>query len=404
MKLDYNSFVHKKNFYLLLVINKFLYLIFKVCTILKIPKKNSCYEDRILLVEPAHLGDALLATPAIRYLKEKIPDKKIICLLSSAGAIGLNNNNNISFIKVLNLPWYHKGSGILSSVVFFFKLIKVMREIKPKVVINFRTASYHREHLSMWLSGIPERIGVSHKGFGFLLSKEIPYQNIKQASIQKLEIIKKWIGEEADNYSLKIDYFIEEATKESAIKKFQNLKIDQEKVIIGINPCAQHKFLWPRKYYIALCKVLYQNLKPEILFIGTSKFENFVSSIRKELGFNTYSLVGETTLDEVAIVIQKMDMLITEDTGIRYMSGVYKVPTYVLRNGANSSIEFGQHAETEKVILAEVPCSPCGKKSCPLGTLDCMVKITPQIVFQTIKNDFPMFIKKKDFCESVNWV
>lgn len=404
MKLDCNTFVHKKNFYLMIVIDEFFYLIFKICTILKIPKKNSCYEDRILLLEPAHLGDALLTTPAIRYIKQKNPDKKITCLLSSTGAIALKKNNNISSIHIMDLPWYNNSGGILISVFFFFKLIKTLRDIKPKVVINFRTASYHREHLAMWLSGIPERVGVSHKGFGFLLSQEIPYQNVEQSALQKLKIVEKWLGNRADNHSIKIDYFINETASESADKKFENLKINQGKIIVGINPSAQHKFLWPKQYYIALCKALYENFNSEILFIGTSDFENFVSSIQMELGFNTYSLLGKTTLDEVAIVIQKIDMLITEDTGIRYMSGVYNVPTYVLRNGANSSIEFGQHVETEKIILAEVPCSPCGKNTCPLGTLDCMIKITPQIVFQTIKNDFPMFIKKKDYCKSVQWV
>ncbi|MEW6558180.1 MAG: glycosyltransferase family 9 protein [Elusimicrobiota bacterium] len=393
MKLDYNFFVHKRNFYLLILIDRFLYLIFKICAIFKIPKKNSCYEDRILLLEPAHLGDVLLTTPAIRYIKEANPDKKIICLLSSAGAIALKKNNNISSIHIIDLPWYNNSGGILKSVFFFFKLIKALHDLKPKAVINFRTASYHREHLAMWLSGVPERIGVSHKGFGFLLSKEIPYQNVEQAALQKLKIIEKWLGERFDNHSIKIDYFINETARESADKKFKNLKINQGKIIVGINPSAQHKFLWPQQYYIALCKALYKDLNSEILFIGTSNFKNSVSSIQKGLGFNTYSLVGETTLDEVSIIIQKLDMLITEDTGIRYISGVYNIPTYVLRNGANSSIEFGQHIETEKIIVAEVPCSPCGKKNCPLGTLDCMVKITPELVFQTIRNDLPNHTK-----------
>lgn len=162
--------------------------------------------------------------------------------------------------------------------------------------------------------------------------------------------------------------------------------IDSSKeILIVMDTGTQHNFLWKKEYYVKLCRLINQYYKAKIIFIGIKNFESYVQEIQNHLNFKAYSLVGKTTLNELASVLEKIDLLITVDNGVCYIESSVGLRTIVLRHRADSSIEFGKHVETEIIVLHSVPCSPCGNNICPLDLIECMVGITPQRVFSEIK-------------------
>jgi ADP-heptose:LPS heptosyltransferase len=92
-----------------------------------------------------------------------------------------------------------------------------------------------------------------------------------------------------------------------------------------------------------------------------------------------------TSLDDLYMVLERIDLLITIDTGTRHIANAVGTNAIILRNGANSILEFAAYVETEKEIAHPVPCSPCGCHTCPLGTLDCMTRIAIEDVLSEIK-------------------
>lgn len=207
MNKDY--FLHKKNFIAICVLDFIFKTLFKLSNLLGLPRKRKFNTNKVLFIEPAHLGDALLTTPAIRFLKENRNKLKIICLVSSEGKAGLINNKNIESIYTIDLPWYKKNVkyNFAAQLFSFFKLIKIFRKINPQIAINVRNTSYHREHIAMWLAGVPEKIGYGHKGFAFLLTTAVPFRKVKQTAQLKLDVVAHWIGVESNGYSLRPNYF-----------------------------------------------------------------------------------------------------------------------------------------------------------------------------------------------------
>jgi ADP-heptose:LPS heptosyltransferase len=340
---------------------------------------------RLLLIGPTHLGDVLLTTPAVRLAKQTNSSLEIIYIASSSSKSVLADNPYIDGLEIFDLPWFHeRQAGFIRSVQLFFSFVRLIKKVNAETGINFSSTSYHREHLAMRLAGIPNRVGFSHKGFGYLLTKEVPFIQGELIARQKLRMMKTCLEIESGSDSLKPDIFIHPSEEENADQIFKNLGLLSVKPIIGINPGAQHSYLWPEEHFIQLCRMIFRQRQANLIFFGTKNTEIMVERIRANLGFNTFSVVGRTSLKEFAAMLRKIDLLITIDTGARHIANALGVKSIVFRNGANSVIEFGKYVATEEVLYYEVPCSPCGKSTCPLGTMDCMTQITPEMVMKAV--------------------
>src|SRR5689334_8883798 len=104
--IDRRQFVSKRNFYLILALH---YCLFPIYLLSKpfflFSRKNS----KVLFIELGHLGDALMATPAIALCREQLKDAHIVCLCSASGAQAFANNPAINEIKVIELPYWYGG-------------------------------------------------------------------------------------------------------------------------------------------------------------------------------------------------------------------------------------------------------------------------------------------------------
>lgn len=380
-------FVHRKNYYLKYLLDFTVLPLYLLSRFLNIFVKKIYITNRILLIEPTHIGDILLTTPSIRLIKQ-IDNKYSIFIITSVESKPiLEHNPYLSGIETINLAWYSNSNfSLINYLKSLNDLRRIIKKISPEIVINMRSATYHFEHIGMWLANTPIRVGYTHKGLKLLLTNPVHYERIKKAAESKLDLIKSYFDKDSNNYSLRPDLFIPENTFSgeiySIIKKLKHLK----RQIIGINPSANHPFIWNTHKYIELCKELNTNYNVSIVFLGTKSFDSFVEEIRNALGYETYSVCGQTNLSELIAVLKNIDILVTVDTGIRHIANALSVKTIVLRNGANSSIEFGKYVETEEVLINKVPCSPCGNRLCMLGTNECVMAISIESVSQKINS------------------
>jgi ADP-heptose:LPS heptosyltransferase len=122
--------------------------------------------------------------------------------------------------------------------------------------------------------------------------------------------------------------------------------------------------------------MIYEKWKANLLFLGTKSFDGIIERIRSQLDFKTFSLAGKTSLEELAVILKKIDLLITVDTGVRHIANATGTNVIVLRNGADSIYELGKYVESEELVVHEVPCSPCGLRKCKYPKMYCMEDIS----------------------------
>jgi len=71
------------------------------------------------------------------------------------------------------------------------------------------------------------------------------------------------------------------------------------------------------------------------------------------------NLVGETSLDELAAVLERCDLLLTGDTGTMHLSAAVGTPTCAIFVGLGMPYETAAYAADHFVLKSRISCSPC---------------------------------------------
>ncbi len=99
--------------------------------------------------------------------------------------------------------------------------------------------------------------------------------------------------------------------------------------------------------------------------------------------FPHQNLVGKTRLRELIDRLRLCHLLVTNDTGTMHLAAALGVPTVSLF-GSTEPILTGPLGSQHTVLRHQLPCSPCFQRSCPLGTYECMTRLTPEQATQAV--------------------
>ncbi len=95
------------------------------------------------------------------------------------------------------------------------------------------------------------------------------------------------------------------------------------------------------------------------------------------------NLVGKTRLRQLIDHLRQCHLLVTNDTGTMHLAAALGVPTVSLF-GSTEPVLTGPLGPQHTVLRHQLPCSPCFQRTCPLGTYECMTRLTPEQTTQAV--------------------
>jgi heptosyltransferase-2 len=105
--------------------------------------------------------------------------------------------------------------------------------------------------------------------------------------------------------------------------------------------------------------------------------ENIAGRMTNPCVISTCDIVS---LSVLKVLIKRMALLVTNDTGPRHFASAYGVPSVVLIGSTNP--DWTENNDKRQVVLQRVPvCGPCHLKSCPYNH-QCMRLIKPSVVIE----------------------
>ncbi len=163
---------------------------------------------------------------------------------------------------------------------------------------------------------------------------------------------------------------------------------DDSKPILALCPGAAfgEAKRWPINNFIALGKH-YSRLGWNLMVIGGPDEKVFGAKVQKEVGGACLDLTGKLAIDKSIDVLSLASIVVTNDSGLMHIASALNV--FQVAIFGSSSTKFTPPLSSNAVIAeVSLPCRPCFKRTCPLGHLDCLNKITPEQIINMIDASF----------------
>ena len=328
----------------------------------------------ILVIHTAFIGDIALSTPFVRALSDTYPGANLYYLTTPAGAALLQNNPLIKEVVVFDKKGKDKG------LKGFFKTVKLLRKYKlNKVFILHR---YLRSSFLGYFSGAKERIGFDIASGSFLYTKKVKYRK----DLHEIDRLLKFVDGEPGKY--KVEIYPSDVNAGNIDKIWQKYDIKEQKIIAVAPGSKWFTKMWPREYFDDLLERLSGLDNVKTVLVG-GKEDKEIELKNENMAID---LRGETSLLDLAEILKRTDVLVTNDSSPIHIGSAFEKPFIAAIFGPTVK-EFGFTTSNKKNTVIEIEgleCRPCGMHGhdkCPLGHFKCMREILPEKVFDIVVNN-----------------
>jgi len=344
--------------------------------------------EKILVVQPSWVGDAVMATPALRALRELYPSAHISYLLRR-------------YVKPIytGMPWcdrlitYRTGRTRAKTGKGMLDLAGRLRAARFDLAVllpnSFKTA------LLCKLARIPRVVGYERDGRSFLLTdKLLPAKEkgkfIPSPIIRYYMGLAHYLGSRSRN--LEMQLFVTPSEKASAQRVLERAGLDPSLErpgrngggpLVMLNPGAQYGAAkcWLPEHFAQVADRLVDECGATILISGAPRERRVLDAVHRNMRHAAVDLVTKgMDLGSLKEIVRRCDLMITNDTGPRHIAAAFGVPVVTIFGPTHpewTEINFAQ----ERKISVPVFCGPCQKKVCPLDHR-CMTRVSPAMVYE----------------------
>jgi heptosyltransferase-2 len=155
--------------------------------------------------------------------------------------------------------------------------------------------------------------------------------------------------------------------------------------VLGLCPGAEYgpSKRWPVEYFVAVAREkLAQDW--EVWLFGSERDASITRRIDAQTGGRCLDLGGRTTLAEAVDLMSLATVVVSNDSGLMHIAAALERRLIALY-GSSDPRHTPPMSTEAKVLYLGLDCSPCFKRECPLGHLNCLKGITPQRVLAAMQ-------------------
>jgi heptosyltransferase II len=332
---------------------------------------------KILVRVPNWVGDAVMAIPALETIRRTHASDEI-CLLARPVVADLFSGQPLAD-RILQYDFRGSHRGWLGRE----KLATGLRKEKFHVAVLLQNA-FDAAWLA-WRAGIPERIGYARDARGPLLTKairvpqegEIP----EHESHYYLELLHRAGWSEASRVIPPIRLLVTDAAHTAAEYALRSAGARENAWRCAIAPGASYGAAkcWPPERFAALADRLISESGADVIFFGTTGEKEIAAHIRSNMKSRAISLVGETSMRDLAALFGSCSVFIGNDSGAMHVAAAAGIPVIGIFGSTDPE---GTAPVTQRFTLIReaVSCSPCFLRRCPVDHR-CMDRIAVDSVF-----------------------
>ncbi|MFC1769976.1 lipopolysaccharide heptosyltransferase I [Nitrospirota bacterium] len=322
--------------------------------------------SRILIVKPSSLGDVVHALPVLAALKKHYPASSIDWVVADELSGLIDGHPLLDRIWIIKKSRWKDLSRIGKTLTELSKLRSELKGRNYDLVLDLQ--GLLRSGIISRFTGSPIRIGFKEAREGSTL-----FYTHKVEGGTDIHAVDRYIKIAAEAGC---------DTSEVEFPVFQepfDIPFDKKEYAVLVPGARWETKVWPAENFGRLASML-----PVPSFIvGGPGDEKKAERLMANSEGKATSLVGKTSLKQLAHVISNAKYMITNDSGPMHIAAALRVPVFAIF-GPTSAARTGPYGEGHTIITSETSCAPCFSRTCNKG-LECMLDVTSEDVFSHIE-------------------
>lgn len=325
---------------------------------------------------PNWVGDAVMATPTLRAVRQRYPQAEIVAVVRPYVAEVLNG---LHFVNRLLLHDPHSNVPERRGLSFVQRLRRERFDLVLLLPNSLRSGWLGR------LSGARRRVGLNRDGRGWLLTDPVPGHPKREPHpvIDAYLRLARHLG--CRNLSRRMHLATTEKDERQLDRFWKSQPEDlRNRGVVCLNPggaygSAKH---WPVESFAALARKIAIEVGHAVLVLcGPAEKEQAREIVRQARHPHVLTFASmPLSLGLTKAAVKHAELLVTTDSGPRHFAAAFEVPVVTLF-GPTHIAWSETFAPRALHLQRDVPCGPCQKRECPLGHHRCMRELSVEQVY-----------------------
>jgi heptosyltransferase-1 len=366
--------------------------------------------SRILLIKPSALGDVVHTIPVLVKLRARYPHARIDWLITPENAEIVRCHPALSNVVLFARRDFSKRGRRWRALLAFFDLLKQIRRARYDLVIDMH--GQVRSALFALISGARVRIGFdrpirrsltvsaehdlrnvpSHgwrgarEGSWIAYTHRIPIPTLDVHAIDRYLWVAPLLGLDDDPPDLAIHLSSDTVRNVERLLKEHGVHADVPLVVLVPGTIWETKH-WTIEGFAGVART-FLNDGFAVALAGTKRDQQRCRQIAAAAP-GVCDLSGKTTPAELAALIRRAEVAVTNDSGSMHLAASLRKPT-VSVFGPTNPVHIGPYQRPESVVRMDLPCSPCNYRrlsQCPFDHA-CMKQVTSEMVVERVQKIF----------------
>lgn len=334
---------------------------------------------QILLIKPSSMGDIIHSLPVARVLREGFPESRITWVVNAGYEDLLAGNPDVDETVAFRRSRWGKAAyliGKLSEVVEFARTLRCRRfDLAVDLQGLFRSG------LIAYLSGARSRVGFENarEMSGIFYNHKVPIPRMKLHAVDRYMLIPRFLGIPSDGRHFLIAPSPDD--RQQVERFLAEHDVAPPDTLVVLAPAAR----WPTKRwqwenFAQVADFFNQRPNTHAALIGDRSDAPLLKRISTRMRSSPAIAAGSLKLRQVANLLERADLFITNDSGPMHLASAVGTPTLAIFGPTDPTLT-GPYGNVHRIVQSSLPCVPCLLRRCPIG-LECMRAIS---VGQTIE-------------------
>jgi heptosyltransferase-2 len=336
---------------------------------------------KILIRATNWVGDAVMALPALRAVRERFADAEI-GIVGRPYVLDIYREQRIADELIgYDAAKEHRG---ISGREKLAALLRTKRYDTALLLQNAFDAAW-----LAWRAKIRERIGYARDGRGFLLTKAIPVPRKGEIPAHEkfyyLELLRRagWLDRLPEVEWIELKVPTEKRARAEEILAAAGARLGVTRIAVGAGASYGSAKCWPPERFAAALNKLAEERDADVILFGTAGEAAVSGAITATLKKKPVDLTGKTAIADLPALLSQCNLFMGNDSGAMHVAGAVGLPIVAVFGPTDP---HGTVPVTPKctVVQQRPYCSPCFLRRCPTDHR-CMKAVTPEMVESAVQ-------------------